>query len=376
MRKKLPAVKTVGIDNIEDEVDNESEPAEYGLEDILYKDLETGEGFVAGQVLQGEAVDSTVVLAANGEVAEGVDNQNLFETDDGMLEKCGNLIRLDGKLYDVLGQECHLNSDRVLKPNDRGVCCWNCTLPFSWAGMGCVDHYDHRRNTFYLFGYFCSFNCCKRYLLDRNRSKDGQRSEALSLLYRRFRKKAIAEGVTPPPPVVLCASPCRLSLEKYGGCMSVSQYRESIGVFDVRITKKVDAIFLTNDQPILKSEKTVSKLPAAINTSTAHGTTSLAPTKRGPETGKGKESVVVNKRGRTKRSRGDVDSNNHIEDEPVKKLPNFGEVFDQARVKGGKDIGPASKNNLKLKRKKEVHESNRGGTLDSFMNITTKRQAK
>lgn len=378
MRKKLPAVRSVGIDDFQhDNGDAYDEDTEYGLEDSLYRDLETGEGFARGQVLQAEAVDCTEEsLAADGQVTVEADDQNLFETHDGVLEKCGNLIKVDGKLFDVLGKTCHINSERVLQANHNRLCCWNCTLTFPWAGMGCVDHYDHRRNTFYLFGYFCSFNCSKRFLLERNGLKDHQRSEALALLYRRFRKVAIAEGRVPPP-VVLSASPSKYTLEKFGGCMSASQYRESIGVFDVHITRKVDAIFLTNDKPILQAEKPVTSVPVTTK-QTEHGSdgTQAKPAKA-VTAKKSTGAVEVNKRGRTKRTREDSDAANlakTVDEPPVRKMPNFGEVFDQARARTNNYGGAGAKNAFRLKRKKEVHEATKkGGTLDSFMNITSKK---
>ena len=153
--------------------------------------------------------------------------------------------------------------------------------------------------------------------------------------------------------------------------MTVSQYRESIGVFDVRITRKVDAIIITNDQPILKAEKQTCALPPNINIEKG---ASQGIGNAQTNTESTKKSVVVNKRGRTKVTNSEADPD-HC-NEPVRKLPNFGEVFDQARAKPENSGALFSKKGFRLKRKNEVHEKNRGGTLDSFMNITSKKHAK
>ncbi len=102
-------------------------------------------------------------------------------------------------------------------PTSTGLCCWNCTEPFETRPVFLPYYFHERKNLFHTRGVFCSFPCMKRYNADRNHGATVQRVSALiSFMYKRL-NGSIDAGVHMAPPTA--------QLAKFGGCMTISQYR-------------------------------------------------------------------------------------------------------------------------------------------------------
>ena len=93
--------------------------------------------------------------------------------------------------------------------------CWWCKNNFDTEAVQLPENYI--TSVFYCIGHFCSYNCAKSYNLDINDNITYKRTSLINLLYFLIHGKHI--DITP--------APHWLSLEEYGGFMSISQFREN-----------------------------------------------------------------------------------------------------------------------------------------------------
>lgn len=122
-----------------------------------------------------------------------------------------NLIDIDGK---------------EIRFNKTDVCCWWCTekfdnepifLPFKFNDQG-----------YHVYGIFCSFNCACAY--NNNETHDFKKHERHSLLLKMYEEMyGTSKEIT--------ESPSRYVLKKYGGNITINQYRNNLilGNKDYRI---------------------------------------------------------------------------------------------------------------------------------------------
>ena len=106
-------------------------------------------------------------------------------------------------------------------PAKTSVCCWHCCHPFGQQPVPLATKHDSRKDAFEVFGTFCSFNCAKTYAREHRLSDEVNLST--TLLRKRWTGK-----LTPLP-----AAPPRASLEMFGGPMSITQFRESVGKIEL-----------------------------------------------------------------------------------------------------------------------------------------------
>jgi hypothetical protein len=93
-------------------------------------------------------------------------------------------------------------------------CCWNCTYPILSEVSYPLKHMD---GIFYIYGSFCSFGCAGRYIFDTYHNRDLW--DKYNLLNYYFNE---VMGRTNQKVQVY---PERLSLTKFGGGMSIEDYR-------------------------------------------------------------------------------------------------------------------------------------------------------
>jgi hypothetical protein len=101
--------------------------------------------------------------------------------------------------------------------------CWYDGEPFNNDAISIPERYDGK--DFHNYGHFCSFSCAKTYLreekLDHN-SLD-QRMQLLEYLY------SINTGNLEP----IKESPNKLTLKKYGGLLSITEFRNSNCIYNL-----------------------------------------------------------------------------------------------------------------------------------------------
>ena len=96
--------------------------------------------------------------------------------------------------------------------------CWWCKYSFNTPAIQMPENYNN--NTFYCIGYFCSFNCIKSYNFDMNDSTVNKRDSLINLLY--YLTFSEYKNIEP--------SPHWLTLEDFGGPLSITKYRECISL--------------------------------------------------------------------------------------------------------------------------------------------------
>jgi len=93
--------------------------------------------------------------------------------------------------------------------------CWWCRNIFTTPSVQLPE--DFYNDTFYCIGHFCSYNCMKSYNLDLNDSLSWKRESLMNLLYY----KTYSEYKE------IVSAPHWMTLEEYGGSLSISKFREN-----------------------------------------------------------------------------------------------------------------------------------------------------
>lgn len=118
------------------------------------------------------------------------------------------------------------------KENTDGLVCWWCTeaLPHT----PCIHFpmkYDSMLDRFQTVGNFCSWECAKAYGKDLKHCRNGEMISFLSMMYRR------AHGGHYD---TIYAAPSRLALKKFGGVMTIEEFRACRG-------KPAPSVYFPND---------------------------------------------------------------------------------------------------------------------------------
>lgn len=113
------------------------------------------------------------------------------------------------KCIEILGA----HTDRKEWPSSTEVACWNCTHTFDGIPIS-IPGRLHKRQSIMVgcYGVFCSFNCAKRYCM--NRSHD-----SMLLIY--LHKKILGSTAK-----IFPAAPFQV-LDKFGGYMGIEEYRKN-----------------------------------------------------------------------------------------------------------------------------------------------------
>ena len=106
-------------------------------------------------------------------------------------------------------------------PKKTNICCWWCTYQFDNLPTYLPEKFSE--NNFYVSGCFCSFNCAGAYNLSLADNKIWDRYSLLKLLYFMIYKDKINSIGDID---INIAGPKEL-LEKYGGSMSIEEYRKN-----------------------------------------------------------------------------------------------------------------------------------------------------
>ncbi len=105
-------------------------------------------------------------------------------------------------------QSYHLNFSKNTK-------CWWCKNYFDSPPVQLPE--DYYNNTFFCIGNFCSFNCSKSYNLSLNDTLIWKRESLLNLLYYETYSEYV--NITPAPHWI--------TLEEYGGTLSIEDFRQN-----------------------------------------------------------------------------------------------------------------------------------------------------
>lgn len=150
--------------------------------------------------------------------------------------------KVNFKQYSDIDEEClnqkinsHSLSDKKIHlvlasfknkswPSSSPYVCWNCTEPFDGApsGIPTIAMSDSYEDTYYLEGNFCSMNCAARHLFNTHQAADSQLFtifEIMNFIYNSI------NGSTEYQKIKL--APERTCLKKFGGYLSIDDYRKN-----------------------------------------------------------------------------------------------------------------------------------------------------
>ena len=133
-------------------------------------------------------------------------------------------------LEDNIETLCTTNSETLYSEVDYKSTignCWNCVEKID----NLVGYpINNNNNVFYCYGDFCSFGCCGRYLLDKYSNQElWEKLYLLNIMYNKI-SNTVGESVK--------ISPDRRLLDKFGGSMSINEYRsdnENINYYDITL---------------------------------------------------------------------------------------------------------------------------------------------
>lgn len=118
--------------------------------------------------------------------------------------------KLNVKLFDT-------SKDNKLITNEKtNICCWWCTLEFD--NMPCFIPERYISNKYYVFGCFCTYNCALAYIIKDDEYKLSNRIALIKKLYAEIYETD--EPLYPSPPKEL--------LKKFGGLLSIEEYRDFV----------------------------------------------------------------------------------------------------------------------------------------------------
>ena len=111
--------------------------------------------------------------------------------------------------------------DNEIIPKKININCWWCTYNFDCLPSFIPDKYHNDK--FYVFGCFCSFNCAGAYNLSLNDDRVWERYALMKQLYYMINKN----NITSMSDIEINISGPKELLEKYGGPMTIEEYRKN-----------------------------------------------------------------------------------------------------------------------------------------------------
>lgn len=110
-------------------------------------------------------------------------------------------------------------------PNSSPYVCWNCTESFDGAPVGIptIAMSDSYEDTYYLEGNFCSFNCAARHLFSTHSAADSQLFTIYEIM--NFIYNELLDDDQEYEKIKL--APERICLKKFGGHLSLEEYRKN-----------------------------------------------------------------------------------------------------------------------------------------------------
>lgn len=158
-------------------------------------------------------------------------------------------------------------------PQTTNKNCWWCRSKFQTIPIGCPIKYNNHKDSsiekerfeqkrkakgvsvpdtgdtdfFETIGIFCSFPCCKAYILEQKNL--GKYSESLTLLTLLFKK--IFAGVEPDFPI----APSWKLLKEYGGHLTIQEFRQTFGIFEYVNTVNFRRHYMYNTSEYIEEKK-------------------------------------------------------------------------------------------------------------------------
>ena len=135
----------------------------------------------------------------------------------------------------VIGSNYLTIRDLENYPQTTDKKCWWCFHAFKNRPIGIPKKYDSTKGVFYVFGYFCSFECTLAAISSNEFKNLNVKYETsvplLNLMYTRSMKQRKIVHISKAPP--------RYALKDFGGSMSIEEFRTSSHDYDVGLLPMV-----------------------------------------------------------------------------------------------------------------------------------------
>ena len=118
-------------------------------------------------------------------------------------------------------------------PRRVEIACWYCCHGFDTVPIPLPVAYDERRNVFSTMGWFCSFDCCKSFNLERNSVNRDRCCTLLSLFRSKIRAKELGRAplsASTASAYGIRGAPVRRKLAMFGGPLSIEEFRRGAEV--------------------------------------------------------------------------------------------------------------------------------------------------
>jgi len=137
-------------------------------------------------------------------------------------------------------------------PQSTDQLCLHCCLPFSTFPVPIPRYHDSLKNTYYVFGIFCSINCAKAYIIEHDVSISNTR-----MLYFISMCRTVFDIHYPVKP-----APPRVRLKMFGGDLTPEKFRQ---YFDKITTRILRPPFVQYTAVIEETKVTSNDKPSELN---------------------------------------------------------------------------------------------------------------
>lgn len=131
----------------------------------------------------------------------------------------------------------HIGNNEQTKP--ANCVCWHCCHPFDGNGFRLPRIFDPTDGVYHVYGWYCSANCAKGYVLEHSMFDRGYQ---MNILVRMLREVyGIHESVREAPP--------RTSLQMFGGPFDIEAFRKQQNVCSIVTPPFISYCMLVQERP-------------------------------------------------------------------------------------------------------------------------------
>ena len=160
--------------------------------------------------------------------------------DTSLVIKLDNLVEEENKEDDINNLVGDIEkNDEEIETKKTSEVCWNCCHGFHKNIIGLPIKVSN--NLFYTIGDFCSLECACRYALDNYENNYHEILSLVNLYNYQINNKPI------------CIAKNKLELVKFGGNLTIEEYRKDFQVNDHIIEPLVKHITINNNRSIIKN---------------------------------------------------------------------------------------------------------------------------
>lgn len=143
-------------------------------------------------------------------------NKIIVDLKNGIMDYKSNFNK---KIYETKIKLIDIETGLI--KNDSDIACWWCCHKFNNIPIGIPEYII--KDTFYIYGCFCSFNCMLAYNYDINDNKVWDRQGYINQMKNK---------IDPNNNIHIKIAPPRQTLVLFGGILSIEEYRQSFFILN------------------------------------------------------------------------------------------------------------------------------------------------